>query len=172
MTLRAIVDPNAAGFSSEPWRSGVAQHHTQVWVEFEFGTQHLAFQGIGDVFLGGGSTYAEAITFPPENMEGTRSFIFENYIAVAGYSFANVLAPRVLTDVDSGGTASGAGIQTYIDPFTPRGLVSMNGQAQTVSINPISTVPEPARAAMLAGGLLALLGLGRWRTSAKYCRPS
>ena len=76
-------------------------------------------------------------------MDGTRSFVIENYIAVGGYGFPNVLAPSTLTDVGSAGTSSGAGFQTYTEPITLRVLVSMNGQALAVSINPVSHVPEP-----------------------------
>jgi hypothetical protein len=162
LTLRATLDPDAAGFRDEPWRSGVAQSRTQVSVTFAFGQQHLTFRGLGDVFLGGGGAYLEQVTFPPADQDGTRSFDIVNYVAVVGQAFDKLLAPPVLTDVDSRGTLSGAGFQTYIDPLTPRGLVSMNGQALSVSIDAVSPVPEPGRTTMMAGGLLALLGMA-WR---------
>jgi len=167
LTLSATIDPNAPLFRHQPWRSGVAQTKTQVSVTFDYGQQHLAYTGIGDIFVGNsGGDYTEIVTFPPTDYDnGVRSFDVENYLVVPGQAFADVLAPPTLTDVAT--SDSGASIQTYINPYLPRGLVGMGGGANTVSVGvtgvPTSPVPEPAHAAMLAAGLLALLGLGRTR---------
>jgi hypothetical protein len=156
LTIGALLDPAAPGVLLDPQVPLFEQFKTQVDVSFQYGAQHYAYAGAGDVLIEAGEQYYERISIEVPGSPDAHIFA-ESGVQANGVGDFPLLAPPAVGGADGASAWQGSSAVYVISgPSDDPNIISMSTQTQDVSVT-ASPVREPARPAMLAAGLLSLL---------------
>jgi hypothetical protein len=165
LTITSTFGPAGPGYFDNGQR--VEDYNNDVAIALTVGLHTYNYAGAGSTNAQAFSTnsYGHEIAFvPPET--GSYFMTVSQFVTDPGGSLGgHPLTPRTL-DLGPGAVGTVQFTTIPVNPDAP-GFWTMSGNAETMSLQVISAIPEPTRLGMFAAGMLTL---GLWRRRADFDR--